>query len=202
MNQNHSLPLRAAFHVNFFFLSSSTMKAFTPQSMSSQNVPALHALALESGPHFLWRPLSSTLIILGLMDDFKPPLVSLPPLVACCVVDLDGVCGSLADLAGPPLRPPRGFLRGSPADLSGPPRRGPRGVTPRGCLFFQSSCRRHWLASMTATGGPLLGKTRDLQSQGPCPLGCSWFLPLSCCRKNVAGVAAAGDFFGTFLAAD
>ena len=50
--------------------------------------------------------------IVGLLDDFDPQLVTLPPLVACCVVDLDGVCGSLADLAGPPHRLPGGFLRG------------------------------------------------------------------------------------------
>ena len=96
-----SSPFQRAFPRQLLFLSSSsTMKTFTPRSTSSQNVPALHALALESGPHFLWRSLSSTVMIVGLLDDFDPPFVTLPPLVSFCVVDLDGVCGSLADLAG------------------------------------------------------------------------------------------------------
>ena len=52
--QNRRLPYPSRFSTTTSFLSSSSMmKTFTFLSMSSKNVPTLHALVLESGPHFL-----------------------------------------------------------------------------------------------------------------------------------------------------
>ena len=103
---------------------------------------------------------------------FPPPRVAV-----CCVVDLNCVCVSSADLAGPPHRPPRGFLRGSSAGLSRPPRRGPRGSLPRGRLFVHSSRSRHRGVRIATTGWPLLGSTLGLQSRG-------LFHGASCCRAH------------------
>ena len=91
------------------------------------------------------------------------------PLVLACVV-LDSR-GSRADLAGPPHRPPRGFLCRSPASLSGPPRRGPLGTFPRDRLSSTTTGRCQRGALTTATGGPLRGIGRNLHSPGRCSGG-------------------------------
>ena len=140
----------------------------------------------------------STVMMVGL-----PVLISgFPPLVLTRLV-WDDVCGSLADLAGPPHRRPRGFLRGSSADLSGPSRRGPRGVTPRGCLFSHWSCWYRRGPLMPATGGPLLGSMRDLGSSGRA-IGMRELatpLPESGCRTTAGATSVGRAYHGVFLVA-
>ena len=70
---------------------------------------------------------------------------------------------------------------GSRADLSGPPRRGPPGAFPFGRLTFPPS-RDNVGSLMVATGGPLLGRMEPLQRRGQAP----WNLSncQSVCRRG------------------
>ena len=99
---------------------------------------------IVSSPQFLSSPLSSIVMMIGLLAScFRV----LPPLALFFVFFLCSSCGSLADLSGPPRRVLRGFA-------------------PRGSIKHISSWPGHRAALIAATGGPLLGSMRDLLSWG------------------------------------
>ena len=107
----------------------------------------------------------------------------LPPLELGRVVFLGGVCGSLADLPGPP-------------------RRGPLGTFPRGRLSSHNPCWYPGGILITATGGLSLAPNGfsnhgDLVSGGTAAnLSAVSYLP-----RNAASDTSGREFFWAFLAA-
>ena len=151
-------------------------------------------LTRVSGPQFLSFFFPSHSSTVTMVEPFLFVLVFLSQVLLVLFWVVFGVCGSLADLSGPLHRQPRGFLRGSPADLSEPPRRGSPGTFPEGRLPFGNPCWYQRGALMTATGGPLLGITRDFLSQVGL-LGGShcWLLPhLSSLKRNGSHCRSSG----------
>ena len=145
------------------------MKTFTVPSFFSQKEPALLAMVRVRGPHRRSLPCSSTVTTEGLWlfrgFSFSPP----PPLDRCEAV-LGGVCGSSADLPGPP-------------------RRGPRGSHPRRRLSSHTTgqCQRGTM--MVATGGPLLG-VGDVSNAGDAARGTA---AASCFPAALPGRTAAAN---------
>ena len=164
--------------------------------MSSQMRPAFPAECLESGPQHVSCPSLSTVTTVV----HFPLFFWLASSLSWLGVGLFCSRGSLDDLSGPPHRLSRGVLCGSLADLSGPPRRGPRGLLPRGRLSSTTTGRYQRGTSMAATGRPLRGIGRRLQTYRRCT-GCGWHFPTAV-RSTAASIAPTRAFSGSGLLAE